>query len=70
MTHDPPGPVCKATYRGRTYQIPDIWIAGFCQGAKLRGEPHEIGDAIAYWAQQVAYAELEEADEREASHGR
>lgn len=46
-------------YAGRKYTIPDIWIMGFCQGAKLRGEPSEIHDAIAAWAYQAALAELD-----------
>jgi hypothetical protein len=48
----------RCRYRGRVYVIPDIWITGWRHGATLRGEPDQLTDAVAYWAQQVAYDEL------------
>ena len=44
---------------GREFDIPDIWIAGFCQGARLRGEPSGVEDAIYYWVWQAELADAE-----------
>lgn len=63
------GQTIVATYKGRTYEIPDICIMGFCTGAAARGEPSSILDAVAWWAYQTNLretsedlAEMEEAE--------
>ena len=38
---------------------PDIWLVGFCTGARARGEPCEVEDAIEWWLFQE---ELERQD--------
>jgi hypothetical protein len=48
--------------RGRVHSIPDIWIAGYCQGARIRKEPSSHTDAIAAW---ITNAWLAEQDEQE-----
>lgn len=53
-----------AIHEGRTYEIPEAWVVGFCTGAAARGEPSSILDAVAWWAYQAALAEQEEADEQ------
>ena len=45
--------IVKAKYAGITYEIPDIWIAGFCHG---RGRT--LLDAIRWWHEQ---AEMEKS---------
>jgi hypothetical protein len=52
-------PVMVATVRGQRYEIPEIWVMGWCHGARLRHEPSSIADAVAFWAWQ---AELERAE--------
>jgi hypothetical protein len=56
-----------ATYNGRTYDIPDIWLAGFCQSRYTPGHPTLAGatilEAVAWWAWQ------EELKEREEQNG-
>lgn len=52
-----------ATYRGRTYEIPEIWMAVMLQRKPPEGFlPLSIPDVIAWWAYQV---ELEEQFQRE-----
>jgi hypothetical protein len=41
------GRVVKATIKGRTYTIPDIWLAGFCWKNKC-----SVADAVAWWHEQ------------------
>lgn len=56
-----------ATYEGRTYEIPEICVMGFCTGAAARGEPSSVLDAVAWWAYQTALGEQfeqEQADDR------
>lgn len=50
-----------ATINGRTYQIPDLWLAGFVRrgGTTL--------DGIRYWHEQQLLAE-QFADERSAEY--
>jgi hypothetical protein len=60
-----PPAICHATYQRREYNIPADWITGFRYGAVLRGVPAGVGDAVAYWAQHEAHAELVD-DEGEA----
>lgn len=48
---------------GRHYQIPDIWLAGFCQSNKEAS----ILDAVNHWVNQELLGE-QEVKEREA-HG-
>jgi len=45
------------TAHGRTEEIPDIWLAGFCTGNNC-----SVQDAIAYWVWQ---SDLREQDEKE-----
>ena len=40
------GRVTEATFEGRTYTIPDIWLAGFCRDGA------SVLDAIRWWAYQ------------------
>jgi hypothetical protein len=54
--------VVKDAHTGRRHEVPDIWIAGYCQGARLRGEPGEIADALNWWLTQAWLAEQEEAN--------
>lgn len=56
----PPGPVIHASINDRNFEIPEIWVIGYCQGARLRGEPSGIEDAIAHWAWQQTLAEREQ----------
>jgi hypothetical protein len=46
--------VMQATFRGRTYSIPEIWVAGFCSTG------HTVVEAVAWWAWQTELAEREE----------
>lgn len=46
----------EATYEGRRYVIPEIWIAGFCHNGAT------VIDAIAWWAYQTTLAEREGED--------
>jgi hypothetical protein len=46
---------------GRTFDIPEIWLAGFQQGARARKEPATIEDAIYFWAWQCELEALEDA---------
>jgi len=52
-----PGRVTVATYNGREYRIPELWIAGYC-ATKPDGRSYSVADAVAWWAYQQ---ELEEA---------
>jgi len=45
--------------RGKRHEIPDIWLAGYCQGARLRGEPDDIKAAVTAWLTQAWMAEQE-----------
>lgn len=44
----------QATWQGRTYSIPEMWVAGYCQGGR-----HTILDAAALWA---LYEQLDEQE--------
>ena len=50
----------EATFEGRTYTIPDLWLMGFCEP---RGDQprRSIVEAVAWWAWQTGLAELENA---------
>ncbi len=49
-----------ATYNGRQYQIPEMWLAGFCSNGP-DGRSRSLADAVAWWAWQTELAEREEA---------
>ncbi len=52
----------KATYKGRTYEVPEIWIVGMLQRTPPEGFlALSIPDVIAWWAYQVELSEQEEA---------
>lgn len=44
--------IIVAWYEGRRYEIPDIWVMGFC-----RGTNRTIQDAVAHWHYQQMLAE-------------
>jgi hypothetical protein len=46
-----------ARYKGRTYDIPDLWVAGFMQGHP--GLTFE--EVVAWWHEQTLLGEAEEA---------
>ncbi len=48
----------SATYNGREYQIPEIWLAGFLR-TQADGRRIDVADAIAWWAYQCDLAEQE-----------
>ncbi len=48
----------SATYNGREYQIPEIWLAGFLR-TQQDGRRYSAADAIAWWAYQRELAEQE-----------
>ena len=50
----------ETTYKGRHWSIPEAWVMGFREGARSRGEPDTITDAIAWWVYQEELKELEE----------
>lgn len=50
------GRMTTATYEGRTYEIPEIWIAGFCHHGAT------VHDAIIWWAYQAELKRIEEAN--------
>lgn len=56
------GKLTLATYNGRRYLIPDIWLAGFCTGG-LGGHRRSIEDAVAWWAWQEELRERAEQAE-------
>jgi hypothetical protein len=58
VTDDTAG-VLLARWQDRTYSIPQIWLAGYMEGVKARGENVTIREAIAWWAYQQELAELE-----------
>lgn len=41
-----------ATIEGRTYVIPEIWLAGFCQRNGC-----DVGEAVRWWHEQELMAE-------------
>ena len=46
-----------ATVDGETYEIPEIWIAGFCQTHRTR----TTEDAVMYWHWQSQLAKADQA---------
>jgi hypothetical protein len=58
MTDDTAG-VLLARWQDRTYSIPHLWLAGYMEGVKARGENVTIREAIAWWAYRQELAELE-----------
>jgi len=55
------GRVTEATFEGRTYTIPDIWLMGFCEPRGDRDQPRRgIVEGVAWWAWQTGLAELED----------
>lgn len=59
----------KATYEGRTYEIPDLWLMGNSQRHRIDG--HDIQEslrlAIATWAWQTELAEQYERQQAETA---
>ena len=53
------GRILHATYGGRTYEIPEIWMMGFCSARGQDDSPRTIQDGIAWWAYQTELAERE-----------
>lgn len=49
------GHMTTVTYQGQTYEIPDIWLAGFCHGTG-----RTILEGIQWWAYQAELARIEE----------
>ena len=41
------GDVIRATYAGQTYQIPGIWLAGYCRNGRT------VLEAIQWWHYQA-----------------
>lgn len=50
-----PEKVRRVEIEGRVYEIPDMWLAGFCRAGR------SVRDAIDYWHQQALLEELEES---------
>lgn len=47
------GRMMQATLEGRTYSIPELWMAGYCRGGAT------IPEAVVWWAYQTELGELE-----------
>lgn len=50
------GRVTIATVEGRTFEIPEIWIAGFCHHGAT------VHEAIIWWAYQAELKRIEEGE--------
>lgn len=55
------GRMMEATINGRTYAIPEIWVAGYCSGSPGGRPIATLMDAVAWWAWQEELKEQEEA---------
>lgn len=55
------GRVVEATFNGRCYSIPEVWLMGFCSARGRDDSPRTMHDAIAWWAYQEELREREEA---------
>lgn len=45
-----------AQFEGRTYEIPEMWVAGFCR------EGNTVEEAVAYWHTQTILGEHERGE--------
>ena len=43
----------KARVECSTYEIPEIWIVGWLQGHRIRGDVVDYEDAVLYWHSQA-----------------
>lgn len=55
------GRMTTVIYQGQTYEIPDIWLAGFCHGTD-----RTILEGIQWWAYQAELARIEEENDARA----
>lgn len=56
------GRMVHAECHGRSYDIPEVWLMGFCTARDGDDSPRTVWEAIAWWAWQVALEELEHAE--------
>lgn len=59
------GRMIHATYKGQSYEIPEVWLMGFCCARGADDGPRTMQEAVAWWAWQCELAERDVMTARE-----
>ena len=52
--------IVHAEHDGRSYEIPEMWLMGFCTARGQDDSPRTMREAIAWWAFQTQLSEQED----------